>query len=185
MIEIRGLCFAYGGREIFRNFSAEIGEGVTVLTGASGRGKTTLLRLISGFTRPDAGTITGVPGRIGYLFQEDRLLPWLTAEENVAAVLPRERAAEAGRRLRDVELDGFSARRPGELSGGQRRRVALARALAFGGELLMLDEPLKGLDDALAARIVPMVLAQGVPVLVTSNSAHETELWGGTELRLG
>lgn len=180
MTEIRDLFFSYGEKSIFSGLSLRLDEPVSIIKGASGSGKTTLLRLIAGLLKPDGGEITGVPEKTAFLFQEDRLLPWLTAEENVAAVLPRERASETKKWLELLELTEDEAKkRPEDLSGGQRRRVSMARALSYGGELLILDEPMKGLDESLIGRIVPIIKAQGVPIIVTSHSEYEISLWDG------
>lgn len=184
MIRIDGLCFSYGGKEVFKDFFLELPAGVCCIRGVSGRGKTTLLRLIAGLLRPDRGTISGVPERVSYMFQEDRLLPWKSAAGNVAAVLPKHRAEEAGFWLDAVELGKEADSLPENLSGGQRRRISLARALAFGGKLLLLDEPFEGLDPGLTARMVDLIKSHFPDILVTSHSAYETELWGGTGIVL-
>ena len=107
------------------------------------------------------------------LFQENRLLPWRTVEQHIADVLPRARRGETGRWLALVELEGEEHARPSALSGGMGRRLALARALACGGGLYLLDEPFTGVDAARAARILERVRALGVPVLLSS---HEAEI---------
>ena len=131
--------------------TAKKGEFVTLL-GSSGCGKTTLMRLVAGLEKADAGTISGLDGaKISMVFQEDRLLPWCTAEQNIALAVPGSDAAFW------MEQSGIAdARRklPDELSGGMRRRVAIARALAYAGDLFLLDEPFKALDDATRARMI-------------------------------
>ena len=121
------------------------------LVGASGCGKTTLLNLIAGVDRPQAGSIN-VSGRPALLFQDAALFPWLTARRQVELALrlrdvPRgERRGRATDLLHRVHLDGFEDKRPHELSGGMRQRVALARALAQDARILLLDEPFGALD---------------------------------------
>jgi len=121
------------------------------LVGASGCGKTTLLNLIAGVDRPQAGSIS-VSGRPALLFQDAALFPWLTARRQVELALrlrdvPRsERRGRADDLLHRVHLDGFEDKRPHELSGGMRQRVALARALAQNARILLLDEPFGALD---------------------------------------
>ncbi|MBR5381966.1 MAG: ABC transporter ATP-binding protein [Oscillospiraceae bacterium] len=178
MIRFRNVYFSFGETPVFEDLTLDIPK-KCVLKAPSGRGKTTLLRLAAGLLRPDAGSVSGAPEKIAFLFQDDRLLPWLTAEENVAAVLPGERKDEAAAWLGYVELASLKNARPDELSGGQRRRVALARALAFGGDLLLLDEPFKGLDPALTDRMAGLVLSTGTDFLMASHSERETELMGG------
>ncbi|MCP9962953.1 ABC transporter ATP-binding protein [Streptomyces somaliensis] len=126
------------------------GEFVTLL-GASGCGKSTLLNLVAGLDRPSSGTIA-TDGRPALMFQEHALFPWLTAGRNVELALrlrgvPRaERRGEAERLLELVRLGGAYGKRVHELSGGMRQRVAMARALAQGSRLLLMDEPFAALD---------------------------------------
>jgi len=183
VIRFQNVSFAFGDTPVFEGLTLDIPP-KCVLKGPSGRGKTTLLRLAAGLLRPQAGTITGAPEKIAFLFQDDRLMPWLTAEENVAAVLPKERRHEAAAWLRRVELASLPDARPDEMSGGQRRRVALARVLAYGGELLLLDEPFKGLDPALTERMAALVLESGADILMASHAEREAALIGGEVIDL-
>ena len=175
MLEIRELTLSYGDKRVLDRFSLTVpGEGITALSGPSGCGKTTLLRVLAGLETPAAGSVTGLePGRAVLLFQENRLFPWRTAEQHIADVLPRARRGEAGRWLALVELEGEEHARPSALSGGMGRRLALARALACGGGLYLLDEPFTGVDTPRASRILARIRALGVPVLL---SCHEGEV---------
>lgn len=184
MIRIDQVCFSYENKLVFDGLSLGLPNGVCCIEGDSGIGKTTLLRLIAGHMVPTAGTITGVPQRVAYMFQEDRLLPWQNAQSNVAAVLSKSRGSEAVKWLASVELEKERDALPENLSGGQRRRVALARALAYGGKLLILDEPFKGLHPSLTERMAELVKNLGADVIVTSHSEYETKLWGGTRILL-
>lgn len=175
MIQVEHLSLSFGSREVLRDFSLAVPDrGVTALRGPSGCGKTTLLRCLAGLERPQSGQISGItPRETAFLFQENRLLPWRTAEENIADVLPRERRGEAGRWLALAELSGEASSRPAALSGGMARRLALVRALALaslGCSALLLDEPFTGVDGPRAARLMEAVRALEVPVLL---SAHE------------
>ncbi len=121
------------------------------LVGASGCGKSTLLSLLAGLDQPQKGTID-VQGRVGLLFQDAALFPWLTTSQNVelalrlAGVARTERARRSEELLARVHLGGFGDRRPHELSGGMRQRAALARALAQGADVLLMDEPFGAVD---------------------------------------
>lgn len=173
MISCRLLSVSFGEKKVLDRFSLSLPDaGITALRGPSGCGKTTLLRVLAGLQRRSAGVVT-VPPRPTLLFQENRLLPWRTVEQHIADVLPRARRGEAGRWLALVELEEEARSYPGALSGGMGRRLALARALACGGGLYLLDEPFTGVDAARAARILERVRALGVPVLLSS---HEAEI---------
>jgi molybdate transport system ATP-binding protein len=177
---------------------------ITVLFGPSGCGKTTLLRMLSGLERPDAGFIRldGTPWfqgrqhvpaqerRVGYVFQEGALFPHLSVADNVGFGLGRgqARTERVATLIRRVGLAGLEHRRPGELSGGQRQRVALARALAPRPRLLLLDEPFASLDrpaaEELRHELRAVLKAEGIPaVLVTHDRADALSL-GDRMLRM-
>ena len=161
-IEIDSLYKYFTGQVVFSNFCARIPYGQpTIITGPSGCGKTTLLRIISGLDRKYTGSVTGVPKEISYLFQEDRLLPWLTLKQNVEFVLwdvlDHKSASESAQQMIDaVKLSGHENKPPADLSGGMQRRTALARAFCYPGSLLLLDEPFKGLDARLKIDMIEL-----------------------------
>lgn len=161
---------AFEGRLVLKNFSCRLeGPGVICLFGPSGCGKTTLLRLFAGLEAPDAGNVKCF-GKCSMVFQEDRLLPWKTAAGNLRAVRDTLRPKEAEELLVQVGLAGEGGRYPHELSGGMKRRVAIARAFAFDGDLLLLDEPFRGLDYAIREQVMERVKKfgeNGLVVLVT------------------
>lgn len=173
-IHLDHISFEYGRREILSDFTLTLpGVGVTILRGPSGCGKTTLLRLLAGLEQPRSGQITGVcPRETAFLFQENRLLPWRTAEQHLTDVLPRDRREEAERWLALTELTGEERSYPAALSGGMCRRLALARCLALGGRLYLLDEPFAGVDPQRASRIMTGLRALPAPVLLTSHEDH-------------
>ena len=173
MILIRDITVRYGERLVLDRFSLELPEGgIIALSGPSGCGKTTLLRVLAGLQKVEMGTVTTPPDPV-ILFQENRLLPWRTVGQHIADVLPRERRGEISRWLALVELEGEEESYPAALSGGMGRRLALARALACGGGLILLDEPFTGVDAPRAGRILERVRALGVPVVLSS---HEKEV---------
>lgn len=178
MIELSHLSFSYGDRTVLSDFSLTLPDrGITALQGPSGCGKTTLLRLLAGLERPQSGTISGVvPGTGAILFQENRLLPWRTVGQHITDVLPKERQGERDRWLELVELEGEANTLPAALSGGMGRRLALARCLALGGSLYLLDEPFAGVDSERARRILERIRALGTPVVLTSHQAPVLDL---------
>ena len=155
ILTVENVSKSFGGGMVLEDvsFTLKPGESLCV-TGPSGCGKTTLLRIVMGLEKPDRGEVRwsgGAPGRLGVLFQEDRLFDGLDAVENLRLATgekDREALASALRRLLPQEALG---RRVSSLSGGQKRRVALVRALRPGGEAVLLDEPFTGLDAAAAA----------------------------------
>ena len=156
-MRIRGLRKNYqvSGRclEVLKGLDLDLAdEGITVVLGRSGCGKTTLLRLIAGLETADWGEIAGGemtdPGKIGVIFQEPRLMPWLTVEKNILFGVKKKRQDREALSylLALTGLIGFEKARPFQLSGGMQQRVALARALAFEPDFLLMDEPFAALD---------------------------------------
>ena len=175
MIELKNLTVRFDGRAALNDLCARIPlTGTTGIFGASGSGKTTLLRVLMGLQKPDGGAAEGLAGlQSAVVFQEDRLLPWLTARENVSLVASD---AEAERRLAALGLGAALEKKPAELSGGMKRRVAIARALAFGGDLLLLDEPFTGLDDEAKRLCAQALLAENKPIVLVTHSGEEAAL---------
>jgi NitT/TauT family transport system ATP-binding protein len=157
------------------------GEFVCLL-GASGCGKSTLLNLVAGLDSATAGTVA-VDGRTSLMFQEAALFPWLTAQGNVELPLKLHRVPKAQRRarvgelLRLVHLEGFERKLPHELSGGMRQRVQLARALAQGADILLMDEPFGALDamtrDLLHDEIERLWREQRLTILFVTHNVRE------------
>ena len=159
-------------------FSLEAGE-VAALVGPSGCGKTTLLRILAGLDRDFEGSVKlPAHGTLGMVFQEPRLLPWRTVEQNVRLAAPRATDSALDALFRTLGLAAHRALYPGELSLGLARRVALARAFAVEPDLLLLDEPFVSLDDALAARLreelAELVNRRPVTTLLAWCIAHDT-----------
>jgi putrescine transport system ATP-binding protein len=197
-LTVSGLFVRYGSATALDHLDLEVRrDELFVLLGASGSGKTTLLRSLGGFVRPDAGRIvlngtdmTGLPPHrrpVNTMFQSYALFPHMSVAANIGFGLRQRGAsrAETRRRVADmlalVRLEGFGARRPGELSGGQQQRVALARSLAPNPALLLLDEPLSALDQALRmdtrAELVRLRRELGISfVLVTHDQDEALEM---------
>ena len=164
MIEVKGLSKSYGGDYLYKDFNIQFEEGkVTTLLGASGSGKTTLIRILLGIEKYEKGQILGLEHKnIAVVFQEDRLIKWLDVYNNIAFVLKsymnedeiKERIQNA---LELVELWEYKGYKISALSGGMQRRVALARALVYTSDILILDEPFKGLDYELKMRVITKI----------------------------
>ncbi len=187
MIQLEHLTIRYGNKLILSDFSLTLPEkGVLCLMGPSGCGKTTLLRVILGLEAGAHGQILGLkPGTAAVMFQEDRLLPWFSLCENLTKVTGCS-SQTAEQLLEAVELAGESDRLPEQLSGGMRRRVALARALAVSSSLLVLDEPFKGLDTALRSRLYPLIrtAAASKPVLLVTHDKSDAKALTGRILQV-
>lgn len=172
MLRAEGIYKSYDGKAVLENVSFSVPVGVTRLVGASGMGKTTLLRIFLGLEMPDRGQIIGNDLRWAAVFQESRLLEGLDAEGNLRFALGAAyREAEAAALLDELGLGGVGVKRVRDYSGGMKRRLALARALLAPSDALALDEPFTGLDAenrAIAARCI-LRAAERKPVLLASH----------------
>ena len=186
----------------FLDVALEIPAGVTILFGPSGAGKSTLLDCIAGLVRPDSGEICAggeklfdsaaeinVPvhqRRIGYVFQSLALFPHLTVEENIAYGIHGLPAPEKNRRIEEIlagfRIEELRRRRPAEISGGEAQRVELARSLVTEPRVLLLDEPMTGLDEELKDRILEDLrawrTARRIPILYVTHSRAEARALG-------
>jgi molybdate transport system ATP-binding protein len=191
-----------GASSFVLDVSIEVGPGITILFGPSGAGKSTLLDCVAGLARPEAGRIAVgddvlfdsssaiyVPPqkrRIAYVFQTLALFPHLSVEENAAYGLreltEEERRARVGEILEAFRVEKLRKRKPGEISGGESQRIALARSLVTEPRVLLLDEPLTGLDAELKAAIVDDLrawnAAKRIPILYVTHSRDEVDALG-------
>lgn len=175
-IYVERLWKSYGGKAVLRDLSAVFLTGITCVTAPSGTGKTTLLRLLLGLERPDAGAIRGADGHWAAVFQENRLLEDLPAAANLRFVLG-EIPPAAQEVLERLGLD-LEDPRPVQLwSGGMQRRLTLARALLAPSEALALDEPFTGLDGENRARCLALIREAGEkkPVVLATHSLEGLE----------
>jgi NitT/TauT family transport system ATP-binding protein len=156
---LKNISKSFGDKTVLNNLSVEFKNGSrTCIMGASGSGKTTLLNIVMGLIRPDGGELFDMPKRISAVFQEDRLCEPYSAVKNVFAVTGKEISeASIVSLLNDLKLTGSEYLPVSTLSGGMRRRVALARALLARGDVLILDEPFKGLDEETRAEVIGVI----------------------------
>jgi len=164
--------------EVIRQVAFTLRHGeMAAIVGPSGCGKTTMLRIIAGLDADYSGKVVRPPGTLGMVFQEPRLLPWRTVDQNVRLVAPDVDDAKLTALFAALELTAHRAHFPGELSLGLARRVALARAFAVAPNLLILDEPFASLDAALATRmreqLAWLVDRSPVTVLLVTHDVEE------------
>jgi len=184
MFELIEICKAYQ-KPVLTNVSFSVkNQGLYLIRGESGIGKTTLLRLIAGLEQPDCGEIHWKREvKISMVFQEPRLMPHLSLIENLYLVGKERDEARAKSILKRLGLDGNEAKRPHQLSGGMKLRAAIARSLYYGGDLYLWDEPTKELDPKNRETVAEIIaeLAREKTVLVVT---HDPLLQGGIELSL-
>lgn len=195
-IRIKNISKAYGDKQVLNHISKELPSGeTTVIMGASGCGKTTLLRILLGLEIPDSGEVTGMPEKVSVLFQEDRLCEDGSAYENIALVLERRKTRvqkDAQRRKIEQEAAQVSitaedlTQNVKELSGGMRRRIALLRALLYDADCVILDEPFKGLDAATKEIVMQYVKEKtaGKTTFLVTHDAAEADFFGGNRWNL-
>ena len=181
MIEVKNLFKSYGKNRVLEDLSFTVDEREHVcLSAPSGAGKTTLLRILCGLESADKGTVSGIdPRNVSYLFQESRLFPQLTALENVTCIHedPQNVTEEAAALLETLGLAEDLNKRPAELSGGMKQRVALARTLLADRPVVFLDEPFTALDPERkdSVRAMVSVLCKDKTLLLVSHDPADAE----------
>ena len=182
MIEIKDLYFSYGEKAVIKNLNLKFpSSGTYAIMGPSGCGKTTLLYLIAGLLKPSGGSIELDRDKIAYSFQEPRLLEQMTALENVKFVLKgKDARAKAQKSLKALGLEDEMDYFPRSLSGGMKQRVSIARALAYDGDVTLLDEPFNGLDEEIKGQAAALLRekAQGSLVIIITHSTEDAMLCG-------
>lgn len=181
-IELKNIFKSFGEppKQVLSNVSLVFPEGITCIMGQSGIGKTTLANIIAGLVPPDSGEVIGLKGKkISIVFQDDRLLEWESALSNVLFV--KNDPQHARELLTQAGLADSINKKASELSGGMKRRVCLCRALIAEHNLLILDEPFKGLDGELKPSIMQMAKdhAAGIIICITHDPAEAEFLGGG------
>ena len=178
-----GLFRGYDGKQVLRDVKAHYRKGkIYCLMAPSGAGKTTLLLTMAGIYPPEKGSISGCRYP-SVLFQEDRLLPKATVLQNAAVAAGEEKARNI---LSDLGLSDVFLQKTEELSGGMKRRACLARALAYGGDCLLLDEPFTGLDEENRKKAADCIrkYANGRMVLISTHDGEDASLLDGETVKL-
>ena len=186
-MRIENICKSYGGHVVLDHVSFTAQRGVTCLMAPSGTGKTTLLRILLGLETADSGTITDPPARWGVMFQEDRLIPRISALENLRfAIGPALDEKKALALLARLGLGGEGEKPIREYSGGMKRRLALARAILAPAEALALDEPFTGLDEGNKGACIAAIreAAGEKPVLLVTHDVADAEALGANIVRI-
>ena len=184
MLKMKNVTFSFEKQIIFEDLSFELQKGeILAIMGPSGYGKTTLLGLASGLLKPQKGEILNSFEKIAYVFQEPRLFPWLTVKENLLAVMDKT-DENVEKTVNDclalVGLADAAGKYPDELSGGMKSRASLARALSYGGDLFLLDEPFAALDEDLrrdlAIKIKDYLRSRGSSTILVTHNREDAEM---------
>lgn len=189
-IIITDLCKSFDDNEILKNVNITLEDSsIYCLMGASGIGKTTLLRILMGLERADSGCISGIDTKnISCMFQEDRLIPYLSAIDNVRIVLrgKNNNREEVRNHLLSILPDDSLDMPVSSLSGGMKRRVALARALSYPGKLIILDEPFTGLDKDTKLNVIDYILKMrnNRTLLIATHGTDDADLLGAKIIKL-
>ena len=177
MIKISDITLAYDEKTVpIKHFSYEFTEGVYAVCGASGSGKSTLLKGMCGILKPVSGSIERT-GKLSAVFQESRLIMTLSAEKNLLFVC--DDADKVHEILSSLGLGEFMKKTVSGLSGGQQRRVAIGRALAFGGDAVILDEPFEGLDADLRKKTAELIRNSFPLIIVSTHDIRDAEYLAG------
>ena len=186
-MQIEHLCKAFGQQQVLQDVTFSLERGVTCLMAPSGKGKTTLLRILLGLETADSGTFRDAPQRWGVMFQENRLLENLTAMENLRFAVGRGLdEAAASRLLTRLGLGSEEHKRVRDYSGGMKRRLALARALLAPSDALALDEPFTGLDEENREICLQIIAetAKEKPILMVTHEADDAKALNAVILSL-
>ncbi|MBW6410072.1 ATP-binding cassette domain-containing protein [Clostridium weizhouense] len=195
-LEVRNLTKSYDNEKIFKNFNLQFSdEKVNCIIGESGCGKSTLLNILAHLISVDDGKILGISKQdISYIFQEDRLIEWLTIKENLNIALKRyyddsEIESRINNLLLSLGLENVKDKYPSELSGGMKQRVNIARAFGKPSKLILMDEPFKSLDYTLKYKIIDefkyMLLKENRMVILVTHDVEEAIYFDGNIIVLG
>ena len=188
MIKLENVSFSYNSRPVIKNFSLNLESGNNILiTGLSGCGKTTIARLILGLETPDSGKITA-PENISAVFQEDRLIDKLNVYKNITLPLEKTREDFANNLINEFGLADIKYKPISSLSGGMKRRISIIRAIAYGGDGIILDEPFNGIDKSNVMLISKVInreyTEKGKSVVLISHDVSHASLFGAEILKI-
>lgn len=180
-IQLKHISKSFEQKEVLEDYSTSFKEGcINCLMGASGIGKTTLINIIMNLIKPDSGEIHGLEGkRIAAVFQEDRLIEHWTAYKNVRLVCDKSVSPDRiEKELAKVGIEEYHNKPMKQFSGGMRRRVAIVRAMLAKSDILILDEPFRGLDEELKLQVIEYVknASQGKTVIVVTHEKEDVRL---------
>ena len=187
MLKMTGISHCYGEYKVLEKMTLAVSPGQRIaIMGPSGCGKTTALRIALGLLKPTEGTVENTFRKTVAVFQEPRLLPWRTALQNVNLVLGDGKSTleTAKKYLQQMNLQDALDKYPRELSGGMQQRVSLARALAAEGDLLVMDEPFKAMDEALRDQVIALVAKTNAAILLVTHEEEEAKTLGCQIVRL-
>ena len=183
MLEAISVSKSFEGKPVLQNVTLAA-SGTVAIMAPSGSGKTTLLRILLGLLAPDAGEVRTGGARVGAVFQEDRLIEHMTALQNLALVAGKASRAQLREHLIRLGLNAEADKRVSAFSGGMRRRVAIARAIVYQPDALLLDEPFTGLDEEMRERTAQYILAhmRGKDIAIVTHDKEEARLLGAQKI---
>lgn len=187
-IIIENLYKKYGKKEVFNNFSTLIKENQTnIIMGESGSGKTTLLRILMSLDKDYAGRILNLPQNISAVFQENRLCEKFTVYDNLAMVCRGDNREDIRKNLERIDLGATCWQKVSELSGGMKRRIAILRSLLIDYDLILMDEPFKGMDDETKDKMCRFVAGKiaGKTAIIVTHDASEKEYFAANLIKIG
>lgn len=159
MLKVENVNQSFGRLRVLKDISFTVNnDEILAVIGPSGCGKSTLLNIISGLQKPESGTVSSSPDRIAFIFQDDRLLPWLSVYDNIKVVNENHDREAILKLIEAVGLSGFENYRPHQISGGMKKRCGIARAFYYDSNLLLMDEAFQGLDYFLRQEMIKMLM---------------------------
>lgn len=188
-IEVKNLSKTFGDKKVLNNINITFGKSkVTCIMGRSGCGKTTLLNVIMGLITADEGEIKGIENKeIAAVFQEERLCEGFTAVANIKLVCGRDNSLKKiEEHLREVWLEDIESKPVSQLSGGMRRRVSIVRAVMAESDIIIMDEPFKGLDEKIKIQVIEYVkkYTGEKTVIITTHSIEEVKMLKATLIEM-